>query len=319
MNNKTLPSLIFFGTPQFASYCLEYLIDSGFPISAVVTVPDRKAGRGKKLKASEVKLVALAKGLRVLQPENLKAPDFISDLEALQADTFVVVAFRMLPRMVWELPKLGTLNLHASLLPNYRGAAPINWVLINGEKQTGVTTFLINENIDTGAILMSKSLTIDPTDDIGTLHDKLLHLGAPLLKETLKGIQEGSIEPQRQVLTGNEQTAPKLTNENTQINWSYTLEGVCNQIRGLSPHPGAWTIIQNNGIELRVKIFKATPILKKHNHPPKRIVIEEKKLLVSTLEGYLNCIEIQLPNKKRMPAEALLNGFVFDVEATVLG
>ncbi|MGA1775690.1 MAG: methionyl-tRNA formyltransferase [Flavobacteriaceae bacterium] len=319
MNNKTLPSLIFFGTPHFASYCLEYLIDSGFPISAVVTVPDRKAGRGKKLKASEVKLVALVKGLRVLQPENLKAPDFISDLEALQADTFVVVAFRMLPRMVWELPKLGTLNLHASLLPNYRGAAPINWVLINGEKQTGVTTFLINENIDTGAILMSKSLTIDPTDDIGTLHDKLLHLGAPLLKETLKGIQEGSIEPQRQVLTGNEQTAPKLTNENTQINWSYTLEGVCNQIRGLSPHPGAWTIIQNNGIELRVKIFKATPILKKHNHPPKRIVIEEKKLLVSTLEGYLNCIEIQLPNKKRMPAEALLNGFVFDVEATVLG
>ncbi len=319
MNNKTLPSLIFFGTPQFASYCLEYLIDSGFPIKTVVTAPDRKAGRGKKLKASEVKLVALAKGLRVLQPENLKAPNFISDLEALQADTFVVVAFRMLPRMVWELPKLGTLNLHASLLPNYRGAAPINWVLINGEKQTGVTTFLINENIDTGAILMSKSLTIDPTDDIGTLHDKLLHLGAPLLKETLKGIQEGSIEPQRQVLTGNEQTAPKLTNENTQINWSYTLEGVCNQIRGLSPHPGAWTIIQNNGIELRVKIFKATPILKKHNHPPKRIVIEEKKLLVSTLEGYLNCIEIQLPNKKRMPAEALLNGFVFDVEATVLG
>jgi len=319
MNNKTLPSLIFFGTPKFASYCLEYLIDSGFPIKAVVTAPDRKAGRGKKLRASEVKLAALAKGLTVLQPDKLKALDFISDLEALQADAFVVVAFRMLPRMVWQLPKLGTLNLHASLLPNYRGAAPINWVLINGEKQTGVTTFLINEDIDTGAILMSKSLTIDPTDDIGTLHDKLLHLGAPLLKETLMGIEEGSIEPQRQVLAGNEQTAPKLTNENTQINWSYTLEAVCNQIRGLSPHPGAWTIIQNNGIELRVKIFKAAPILIKHNHPPKRIVIEEKKLLISTLEGYLNCMEIQLPNKKRMPAEALLNGFIFDVEATVLG
>jgi len=318
MNNTRLPSIVFFGTPKFASYCLDYLIDAGFPITAVVTAPDRKAGRGKKIRVSEVKLAAQEKGLVVLQPENLKASHFVTELKAFNADAFVVVAFRMLPREVWQLPKFGTLNLHASLLPNYRGAAPINWVLMNGEKQTGVTTFLINEAIDTGAILRSKSLLIAPTDDVGTLHDKLLTLGAPLIKETLSGLVEETIEAKTQVLIGDERSAPKLTNENTQINWSRPLEEVCNQIRGLSPYPGAWTIIQNKGLELRVKIFKATLLLKKHNYSQGRIVVEENKMLIAVSKGFLNCIEIQLPNKKRMPVRALLNGYTFDQEATVL-
>ena len=187
-SKKRLPSLVFFGTPEFARYCLETLLEAGFPVQGVVTAPDRKAGRGKEVRVSAVKFLATAKGLPLLQPTNLKDPEFITELQSLEADVQIVVAFRMLPRVVWELPELGTINLHASLLPNFRGAAPINWVLIEGEHKTGVTTFLINEQIDTGAILKQREIEIAPTDDAGTLHDKLLRLGAPLIVETLKDI-----------------------------------------------------------------------------------------------------------------------------------
>lgn len=317
-SEKRLPSLVFFGTPEFARYCLEALLEAGFPVRGVVTAPDRKAGRGKEVRVSAVKSLATAKGLPLLQPLNLKDPEFISELKSLEADVQIVVAFRMLPKVVWELPKLGTINLHASLLPNYRGAAPINWVLIQGEHQTGVTTFLINEQIDTGSILLQKTIDIAPTDDAGTLHDKLLRLGAPLIIATLKGIAEGTLVSKPQQLSGSEKEAPKLTSENTEMDWGAPLERIVNQVRGLSPYPGTWSVFVNKGSQERLKIFKAEALLVSHPHPPKKIVIQEDQLLIAHREGYLICLEIQLPNKKRMPAKALLNGYHFASDAFIL-
>ena len=233
-NTNKLPSIVFFGTPNFASHCLKTLLNDGFPVNGVVTAPDRKAGRGKKISASAVKILAEEHELTLLQPTNLKDPEFVDQLKKLQAEVFVVVAFRMLPRIVWALPKLGTMNLHASLLPNYRGAAPINWVLINGETRTGLTTFLINEEIDTGAILLQGEINIHPEDDMGSLHDKLLNIGGPLIKDTLIKLKAGSLNPLQQQLTGAERKAPKLSSENTKLNWEAPLEKIKNAVRGLS-------------------------------------------------------------------------------------
>lgn len=317
-NRIQLPSIVFFGTPNFASYCLKKLLADGFPVKAVVTAPDRKAGRGKKIRPSAVKLVAEEQKLNLLQPSNLKEPEIVDQLKKSRAEVFVVVAFRMLPRIVWALPKLGTINLHASLLPNYRGAAPINWALIHGERRTGVTTFLINEAIDTGAILLQEAVRIDPEEDVASLHDKLLAIGAPLLGSTLRKLQEGSLTPLQQQSTGAEPKAPKLNPENTRLNWEIPLEKIKNTIRGLSPQPGAWTLFEDENVNGRLKIFKAQTILTAHGLPPKKIVIEENKIFITTAEGYLDCLEIQLPNKKRMTAKALLNGFKFTSKASVL-
>jgi len=312
------PSLVFFGTPEFASYCLNALLNSNFKVLSVVTAPDKKAGRGKKLTSSAVKHFAKSKGLTILQPTNLKSPKFISQLIELNADVFVVVAFRMLPRVVWSSPKLGTINLHASLLPNYRGAAPINWVLINGEEKTGVTTFFIDEKIDSGSLLLQKEVLIDPLENAATLHDKLLDLGAHLIIETLKEINSGILTAKKQNISKLKFQAPKLNIENTKLEWGCKLKIINNKIKGLSPYPGAWSFFENNGIRGRLKIFSAEIIYEEHLFPINKILIKEHKIYITGAEGYLNCLEIQLPNKKRMTAKSLLNGYKFDPNSRVL-
>tara|TARA_A100001011_G_scaffold345834_1_gene381813 strand:+ start:124 stop:1086 length:963 start_codon:yes stop_codon:yes gene_type:complete len=317
-NEIGLPSIVFFGTPEFASYCLEALLNAKFKVLSVVTVPDRKAGRGKKLTSSAVKKVAESYGISILQPTNLKAPEFISNLIDLKAEAFVVVAFRMLPKVVWSFPKLGTINLHASLLPNYRGAAPINWVLINGEQKTGITTFLIDNNIDSGSILLKKEVIIELAENAGTLHDKLLYYGAPLLIQTIMGVKSGKIKPIEQDILKFESKAPKLTDENTRLDWGNDLKMLKNKIRGLSPYPGAWSFFKNNGIIKRFKILKAEIIFEKHIHPLNQILIKQNQIFITNSQGYLNCLEIQLPNKKKMSVKALLNGYKFTLDACVL-
>lgn len=317
MNKKPYPSVIFFGTPEFARYCLDYLVTAGFHIKAVVTAPDRKAGRGKKLTPSVVKQYALSQKLTVLQPTHLKNDLFIEQLSALEAELFVVVAFRMLPKAVWSLPALGTINLHASVLPNYRGAAPINWVLINGEKETGVSTFLIDEAIDAGLLLQTRTLPIDKKDNFGTLHDKLLHLGAPLLEETLLERKDQRLIPQKQDESKFVNAAPKLNTENTRIIWTHSLEQIVNQIRGLNPYPGAWTMLTNEGQDYRIKIYEAEALHEEVMHEIGQLVIRAGQLLISTAEGYLLCKEVQFPNKKRMRVKDLLNGFKLGTEAII--
>ena len=315
--NNTLPSVVFFGTPKFATYCLTFLIETGFSVLAVVTAPDSKAGRGKKIISSAVKDYALSKDIPVLQPINLKATEFISKLQKLNASVYAVVAFRMLPKIVWSLPPLGTINLHASLLPNYRGAAPINWVLINGEKETGVTTFLIDEAIDSGALLLKESIPILIEDNFEILHNKLLKIGAPLLSKTLLQLSGKSIIPKTQKRSKLLKLAPKLNSDNTLINWNRPLGVILNQIRGLSPYPGAWTILKNNGENLRIKIFDAQIEKTAHFFDKGQVVVKDSKLMIATNEGCLICKEIQLPNKKRMLVSALLNGYSIGPNARI--
>ena len=316
---KNLPSIIFFGTPEFARFCLEFMIDEGFHIKAVVTTPDRRAGRGKNFRESSVKTFAKLKGILIFQPTNLKEPEFILELTKLYAQAFVVVAFRMLPEVVWSIPTLGTINLHASLLPNYRGAAPINWVLINGDTISGITTFLINEAIDSGSILMQKEVLIEETDDASSLHDKLLKLGAPLIANTLIGLKNETLVFKKQQLLGTEKIAPKLNLENTRIDWNCSLYEIENLVRGLSPYPGAWSFFLNkSGEPERIKIFKLETIYKTHSFPSKQILAEGKKLYITHKEGFINCIEIQLQNKKRMTSKSLLNGYQFSPNTSLL-
>ena len=317
MKTNVLPSLIFFGTPEFARYCLAHLFEAGFPIKAVVTAPDRKAGRGKTVTSSVVKEYALSKQMEVLQPTHLKDPDFIAKLQSINAAVYAVVAFRMLPKVVWNLPSLGTINLHASLLPNYRGAAPINWVLINGEKETGVTTFVIDEAIDSGALLMNATTPIHPEDTFESLHNRLLKIGAPLLASTLVNLFENTIRAQKQQEPAHAKTAPKLTAENTRIQWNASLAQLTDQIRGLNPYPGAWTYLKNNGQELRIKIFDVKPLYTPKAEKKGSLLVKDSQLMVAHPEGYLICKEIQLPNKKRMQVRALLNGYSIGAEACI--
>ena len=317
-NEENIPSIVFFGTPEFAKFCLKYLNDNSFNIKGVVTAPDRRAGRGKNVNSSPVKIFSEKLGLKIFQPLNLKDPLFISELIDLNADIFVVVAFRMLPKKVWSIPPFGTINLHASLLPNYRGAAPINWVLINGESSTGVTTFLINENIDTGDLLMQDKMNIEDDFCAGDIHDKLLDIGAPIIVKTLIGLKKGNLIPKKQERLKKISEAPKLTPVNTKINWSLTLIQINNLIRGLSPYPGAWTEFSNNNFTTRIKIFKAKIIIKTHDYKINSLIIEDSNIFIAHKEGLLSCIEIQLPNKKRMTTKALLNGYIFPENTYVL-
>lgn len=308
--------IVFLGTPLFAVYTLEAIHKSEHTIVGVVTSVDKPAGRGKKLRKSAVKQYAVKHNLPLFQPTNLKDTSIAKNLEDINADIFVVVAFRMLPKSIWSIPKKGTFNLHSSLLPNYRGAAPINWAIINNETQTGVTTFFIDDKIDTGAILLKEKISIEPTDNAGTLHDKLALLGASLTLKTLDAID--NLTPIPQKLTGSEKEAPKLVKENTKIDWAKPLVYIYNLIRGLSPYPAAWISIQNGDSTLNIKIFKAQLSYEEYSKAVGDIFIEDKKMKIVHSQGILVCEELQLPNKRRMKTSELLNGFSFAKEIKVL-
>lgn len=303
------------GTPAFAVSSLQKLHDAGYDIAAVVTTPDKPAGRGLLPKPSLVNLYAQDHKLSLIQPVSLKDPDFISMLKSLKADLFVVVAFRMLPEVVWSLPAQGTINLHASLLPQYRGAAPINHAIINGEKTTGVTTFLIDHEIDTGKILMQREIPISFTDTAGELHDRLMVKGSELLLQTVDAIRSKDIKPidQNKLLSENQflKKAPKLTKEDCRINWVMSSERVYNLIRGLSPYPAAFThLFSPDGPALQLKIYSAIPSSKTiYCEPGDMIAEDNRRLFIATGNGIIELLEVQLAGKSRMKVSDFLNGF----------
>jgi len=310
--------IIFMGTPDFAVDTLKTLVEHKYNVVGVITAPDKPAGRGRKLNESAVKKYAQSQNLNILQPTNLKAEEFIEELKALEADLQIIVAFRMLPEVVWRMPKQGTFNLHASLLPQYRGAAPIHWAVINGETKTGVTTFFIDDKIDTGAIILQKEIDITPNETVGTLHDKLMTLGSALVIETVKHIESGnvttSIQPQNTEL----KTAYKLHKENTKIDWTQPLEAIYNKIRGLNPFPSAWCHLENNNETLSVKIFGIEKQIEAHHHETGKIIADKNELKISVQNGYIVVKEIQLPGKRKMDVKSLLNGFNFSEDAKML-
>lgn len=303
------------GTPHFAVGILKEMIEAGKNIVGVVTAPDKPAGRGRKLKPSAVKEYALSQHIKILQPTNLKDESFLNELKSWNANLHVVVAFRMLPKVVWHMPALGTFNLHASLLPQYRGAAPINWAIINREKKTGVTTFFIDDKIDTGAIIAKKELTMESTETAGTLHDKLMHKGAALVMETLTLIENGNAQPQSQSGGMDLREAPKLTAVNTRINWEKPGEAIEAFIRGLSPYPAAWTILHNNGEQSTMKIYEASFEKGENTLTPGALIASKKQLKVACLNGFIILKEIQLPGKRPMDTISLLNGFSFSEDS----
>ena len=293
------------GTPDFAVASLESILNANYNVVGVITAPDKPAGRGRKLQESPVKKFAVSKGLKVLQPTNLKDQTFIEELKALEPNVQVVVAFRMLPKVVWDLPKFGTFNLHASLLPQYRGAAPINWAIINNETKTGVSTFFLDEKIDTGAMILQKEIDIAPEESVGELHDKLLELGSGLVVETLELIENGNLTPTPQPFNEILKDAPKLNRENTKINWDDSLDQIYNLIRGLNPYPAAWTTIFGESW----KVFAVRPVESDLDRPPGTMFTDHKaKLLVQTGNGWLAIEELQMPGKKRMKIAELLRG-----------
>lgn len=302
--------IVFMGTPQFAVTVLKGLLESSYTVVGVITAPDRPAGRGQKLRKSDIKIFAENHKLTILQPTNLKDEEFIRELRGLKANLQIIVAFRMLPKVVWQMPEYGTFNLHASLLPHYRGAAPINWAIINGEKKTGITTFFIDENIDTGAIILQEEVTISPTDTAGDLHDVLMHKGSDLVIKTVQAIQANKVETSIQEFTGKLKTAYKLNPENTRINWEAPLEDIYNLIRGLSPYPAAYTTLENGDKEVRVKVYAAfAKAEEKMFIPPGAVTVVDKHLAVAAHKGYICITEIQLSGKKRMAVKDLLNGY----------
>ena len=310
--------IIFFGTPSFAVTSLDK-INSKFIVDYVVTSPDNRSGRGQKLNESDVKKYTLKNKIKTLQPSNLMDEEFINQIKGLKPDLIIVVAFRKLPAEVFNIPRHGTINLHASLLPNYRGAAPINWCLMNGEIKTGVTTFYINEKIDQGDILLQKEIMIKNEDDFGSLYNKLSEVGAELVVKTVEGIFNNSLKPIKQNFIDNLKLAPKLNSENTRINWSRSTNDIIGQIKGLSPKPGAWTMIKNGENRFRLKILKAVkkkePLLK--NNLNGKIVINNGELHIYNEDGAINCSVIQLENKREMTSKELLNGLRFDENSHV--
>ena len=307
--------IVFMGTPDFATGILESMVKNNYQVVGVITAPDRPAGRGQQVKISSVKEFALANALPILQPVNLKDEAFLKELELLNADLQVVVAFRMLPEAVWKMPKMGTFNLHASLLPDYRGAAPINWAIINGETKTGVTTFFIDDKIDTGAIILKKETEISSDQNAGVLHDILMRLGAEAVNETLQKIASGNMQTVPQLEPIIQKNAPKLTKENSRIDWHKSGNEISNQIRGLSPYPGAWCNFNNEGEEMFVKIYEAVFSAEKLDADSLKIVTDKKELKIALPDGHLNVHSVQLPGKKKMQAGALLNGMTFDANA----
>jgi methionyl-tRNA formyltransferase len=307
--------IIFMGTPDFAVGILDLLVKKEYNIVGVITAPDRPAGRGRKLNESAVKKYAVENQIKVLQPTNLKDVSFLETLKSLHANLQIVVAFRMLPKVVWDMPKFGTFNLHASLLPQYRGAAPINWAIINGENKTGVTTFFIDAKIDTGAIILQEETVIEKTDDVEDLHDRLMHLGAQTVIKTVERIQNGNFETTEQPNNDNLKVAPKIRRETCEIDWSQPLMDIYNFIRGLSPYPTAWTTLYNEGQKIITKIYISSMEESQHNLTCGSLVFDKKELKVAVRGGYLKLEEIQLQGKKRMPVKDVLNGFNLDNNA----
>ena len=300
--------IVFMGTPEFAVATLDKLVQKGYQVAGVITAPDKPAGRGRKIHESSVKQYAKKAGLNIMQPTNLKDKEFLEDLRSLKANLQIVVAFRMLPKQVWSMPEYGTFNLHASLLPDYRGAAPINWAIINGEKKTGVTTFFIDEKIDTGELILQEATEIKPEDTAGDLHDKLMALGAELVLKTVSLIENNQVVTQKQPLDSKFKTADKINKEICKINWEESAEKIYNHIRGLSPFPGAWTILNNNEELIVIKIFKAKWQKEVHNSKPGTIHFTKKELKVVSPGGYVYLTELQLPGKRKMAVIDVLNG-----------
>lgn len=309
--------IIFMGTPEFAVGILDTIIKNNYEVVGVITAADKPAGRGQKIKYSAVKEYALANNLTLLQPTNLKDESFLAELKALNANLQIVVAFRMLPKVVWEMPSLGTFNLHASLLPNYRGAAPINWAIINGETKTGVTTFFIDDKIDTGAMILNSEINIEPEETTGQLHDRLMHLGSTTVIDTLKVIENGNVTTTIQEDNAEIKTAYKLNKENCKIDWTKSGAEINNLIRGLSPYPASWCYLKDQNEELNIKIYEAKLVSESHSYEIGKLVSTKKEIKIAIKEGFIQLLSLQFPGKKRMLASELLNGVSFSDAAKV--
>ena len=307
--------IVFMGTPEFAVGILDTIIKNSYTVVGVITAADKPAGRGQKIKYSAVKEYALEHNLTLLQPTNLKEEGFLQELKNLNANLQIVVAFRMLPKVVWEMPKLGTFNLHASLLPNYRGAAPINWAIINGEEKTGVTTFFIDDKIDTGAMIMSAATTIDPEENAGQLHDRLMHLGSETVIKTLDLIENGNVTTTIQEESSDIKTAYKLNKENCKIDWTKSASEINNLIRGLSPYPAAWSFFSDKNEEWNIKIYGAKIIDEDHTYEIGSLICTKKEMKIAVKKGFIQVLNLQFPGKKRMKTSELLNGITFSEQA----
>jgi methionyl-tRNA formyltransferase len=310
------PRIIFMGTPEFAVASLDALVKAGCNIVGVITAPDKPAGRGMEIQQSAVKKYAVENNLNILQPEKLKNPEFLEELKALNADLQIVVAFRMLPEAVWNMPPMGSVNLHGSLLPQYRGAAPINWAVINGEKETGVTTFKLKHEIDTGDILLQQSFAINETDNAGDVHDKMKEIGAQLLVKTIKGLADGSLNERPQTTDDGQRTtdnrqlfhAPKIFTETCTINWNKPVDEVYDLIRGLAPYPAAFTFLQGK----KLKIYKAEKLFEQPTEQAGSFKTDNKNYLqFACADGYITVSELQLEGKKKMDTAAFLRGYHF--------
>lgn len=306
--------IVYMGTPDFAVEPLRCLIQGGYNVVGVITMPDKPAGRGHKIQYSPVKQYALEHCLPLLQPEKLKDETFVEELRAWKADLQIVVAFRMLPEVVWNMPRLGTFNLHASLLPQYRGAAPINWAVINGDKETGITTFFLKHEIDTGEVIQQVRVPIGDTDNVGIVHDKLMMLGGRLVTETVDAILAGTVEsiPQeKMVQVGELRLAPKIFKDTCRIDWNQSVKRIYDFIRGLSPYPAAWTeLVQPDGAVVVLKIFETEKIFQSHQLEPGTLLTDGKTYIrVATMDGMIEIHSLQLPGKKRLKTDELLRGF----------
>ena len=311
MNAKDL-RIVFMGTPEFAVPSLKALVEGGYNIVSVVTTPDKPAGRGRQLHESDVKIAARELGLPILQPEKLRDEEFVAAMEALKPDLGIVIAFRMLPEVIWAMPRLGTFNLHASLLPEYRGAAPINWAIINGEKETGVTTFLLNHEIDKGAIIGQLREEITPGDTIGTLYDRLMNKGVGLVLETVEKLAAGDVQPieQQHIDESTLKPAPKIFKEDCLVDWSKSGRRIVDFVRGLSPYPAAWSRLVRDGEELTVKIFRTSFQEAAHGEPIGTIRTDwREELEVACSDGWIRIHELQVAGKRRMTTHDLLLGF----------
>ncbi|MBF8963089.1 methionyl-tRNA formyltransferase [Pontibacter sp. FD36] len=304
--------IVFMGTPDFAVPTLQALVEHQYSVVAVVTAPDKPAGRGQKIQQSPVKEYAMSQGIPVLQPTNLKSEAFLEELRSYRANLQIIVAFRMLPEVVWAMPELGSFNIHGSLLPQYRGAAPINWAIINGEKETGVTSFFLKHEIDTGDLIFQDRMPILEEDDFGSMYEKLKYKGAELAVRTVQAIEHGEVKPQPQQTTDETKHAPKIFKETCEINWNQPAHQVRNFIRGLSPYPAAWTRLDGKTF----KIFK-TEVLENsaYTDAPGQIMTDNKTYLhVQTADGALTILDLQMEGKKRMPVQDLLRGYNFKTE-----
>ena len=309
--------IVFMGTPEFAVGILDTILKNNFQVVGVITAADKPAGRGKQIKYSAVKEYALAHDLKLLQPTNLKDEDFLSELKSLNANVQVVVAFRMLPEVVWRMPEFGTFNLHASLLPQYRGAAPINWAIINGERTTGVTTFFIDDKIDTGEIIMSDAIEISSNENAGELHDRLMDLGKDTVVKTLKRIAQGSVTTTIQN-NADLKEAPKLFKENCEIDWTLGAAEIHNFIRGLSPYPVAWTIFTDAGQNNVVKVYDSRVHIEDHSVEIGTIITTKKEIKVAVKDGFVEILKLQLPGKKAMMSSELLNGTTISINTKTI-